>query len=343
MKRTSTVWLIYLLALVATTAAMGWVTHHTLQLEREEKLTALRAENERLALWRMESVLLPFVSSESSRDYSEWGSVEWGNRLSPGKGEFGEPGIPGDLFFTVRFGSPYVEEYFRCDSTGRFATGRSVTAEDPFEELQPAGSGGEDVAEFRIDVSRDALFEMTRKAREAFPLSMTVRNPWMDLPDLFEGPQQEAGELAQQSPGHFNPGPQQAQSLAQGPEQQKFRSTQEFERRMNNTGQNGSNFISQVAIANGFSNSVNSSPIGEDGAGPMTAFWLDDDLILARHVSVGNWEAVEGGILNQTAVTQALLTEVRDLFPNANLAPARSGTTDNPLALASLPLKLMPG
>lgn len=350
MNRTSTVWLIYLLALIATTAAMGWVTHHTLQLEREEKLTALRAENERLALWRMESVLLPFVSSESSRDYSEWGSREWGNTLKAGKGGGTELPNSGDLSFTVRFGSPYVAEHFRCDSTGRFATGRSVTAESLMEHTGMAEapglveSGREEVAAFRIDASREALFETTRKAREAFPLSTTVRNQWMAVPGIFEPEsfQQDADESAQESENQLNPGLQQ-QTLAFGPEQQQARSNQEFQRRLNNSGQNGANFISQVALANGFLNSSNAFPIGEDGAGPMTAFWLDDDLILARHVSRGSWEAVEGGILNQAAITQALLSEADGMFPEAMLAPTRSRRADNPLALASLPLQLIPG
>jgi hypothetical protein len=341
MKRTSTVWLIYLLALVATTAAMGWVTHHTLQLEREEKLTALRAENERLALWRMESVLLPFVSSESSRDYSEWGSFEWGNREHSGKSEAGEPTSPGDLVFTVRFGSPYVAEYFRCDSTGRFATGNSITVDTLAGAPLTPETEPDELASFGSDASREALFATTREAREAFPLSTTIRNRWMPVPEIFEPENPQQAE--NQSALPFDPGSQQVQTLALGPEQQRARSSQEFQRRMNNTGQNGSNFISQVAMANGFSNSANSSPIGEDGAGPMTAFWLDDDLILARHVSRENWEAVEGGILNQDAISQALLAEVRGMFPSAKLAPAESERVDNPLALASLPLKLIPG
>jgi signal transduction histidine kinase len=345
MKRTSTVWLIYVLVLVTTTAAMGWVTHHTLQLEREEKLTALRAENERLALWRMESVLLPFVSSESSRDYSEWGSLEWGNRLQPGKGEIGEPGSPGDLFFTVRFGSPYVAQYFRCDSTGRFATGRSVTAESIAGELMPPDLENDELASFGSESSRETLFATTRSAREAFPLSMTVRNRWMTVPEILEANALQQGEAGQfqQSAEQLDPGPQQVQTLAQGPEQQKARSNQEFQRRMNNTTQNGSNYVSQVAMANGFSNGDNAFPLGEDGAGPMTAFWLDKDLILARHVSQGSWEAVEGGILNQAAITQTLLAEVRGVFPEAKLTAVRSGQTGNPLSLASLPLQLIPG
>ena len=163
MKRTSTVWLIYLLALVATTAAMGWVTHHTLQLEREEKLTALRAENERLALWRMESVLLPFVSSESSRDYSEWGSFEWGNREHPGKSEAGEPASPGDLVFTVRFGSPYVAEYFRCDSTGRFATGNSIMVDTLAGAPMPPETEPGELRQRRF--SRGALRDDSRSPR----------------------------------------------------------------------------------------------------------------------------------------------------------------------------------
>ncbi|MDA1251788.1 MAG: HAMP domain-containing sensor histidine kinase [Planctomycetota bacterium] len=347
MKRTSTVWLIYVLALATTTAAMGWVTHHTLQLEREEKLAALRAENERLALWRMESVLLPFVSSESSRDYSEWGSLDWGN--SGRIDETGEFSSSGNLFFTVRFGSPYVARYFRCDSTGRFATGRSVVADPVAAEMpppeMPPPEMEPELSSLGSDTSRETLFATTRKARDAFPLSTTVRNPWTTFPVSSDddGTQQDGANPSEQSTDQLDSGPQEVQSLALGPKQQQERSNLEFQRRMNNTIQNGSNFVSQVALANGFSNSANASPIRRDGAGPMTAFWLDDELLLARHVSRGNWEAVEGGILKYEAIRKALLTEVRGMFPDAKLVSASSGLTGNPLALASLPLQLIPG
>lgn len=355
MKRTSTIWLTFLLSVAAMTAAMGWVTHHTLQLEHEERLSALRSENERLALWRMESILMPFVSSESSRDYSEWGTHEWAN--GDGRGEVPDAGSPGDLFFTVRFGSPFVAEYFRCDSTGRLVTGRSITpanllseGEEAIESAAPLLEGNsERLQKLESAGARGRLFDLTRKAREACPPLMTVRGSWLEFAP-FESDQtgrENTAEAANPSglAQTANAQPQQiaSQTLVLNREQQEARNTQEFQHRMNNSvGQNLGNFVSQTAIANGLLTD-NGFPIDQDGAGPMTAFWLNDELILARHTSNRSWEAVEGCILNQQAVREALLVGVGDMFPEATVEPIGPEETDSPLALASLPLRLVPG
>lgn len=64
---------LYGVLLVVMTAGMIAITNRLLTLERQEQISALRAENERLALWRIESQLLPIVLRESSRDYAdEW-------------------------------------------------------------------------------------------------------------------------------------------------------------------------------------------------------------------------------------------------------------------------------
>lgn len=63
--------LLYGVLLVLMTAGMIAITIRLLTLERQEQISALRAENERLALWRIDSQLLPIVLRESSRDYSD--------------------------------------------------------------------------------------------------------------------------------------------------------------------------------------------------------------------------------------------------------------------------------
>ena len=64
---------LYGVLLVLMTAGMVAITNRLLTLERQEQISALRSENERLALWRIESQLLPIVLRESSRVFSE----EW--------------------------------------------------------------------------------------------------------------------------------------------------------------------------------------------------------------------------------------------------------------------------
>lgn len=63
-------WL-YLVLLLFTMTVMSLVTHQLRMQERSEQLQSLTAENERLALWRIESKLLPLVIRESSRTYDD--------------------------------------------------------------------------------------------------------------------------------------------------------------------------------------------------------------------------------------------------------------------------------
>lgn len=106
MSRTSLVLGVLAVLAVGLLAALGWLTFQTLELERTEAASRQRAEEEervRLALWRMDSVLTPFVALENSRpadDYtalppgSQWkGSPELRSFLSLVRGHFElEPG-----------------------------------------------------------------------------------------------------------------------------------------------------------------------------------------------------------------------------------------------------------
>ncbi len=65
------VYWLYLLLLSLTMTVMSIVTHQLRMQERLDQLQSLTAENERLALWRIESKLLPLVIRESSRVYDD--------------------------------------------------------------------------------------------------------------------------------------------------------------------------------------------------------------------------------------------------------------------------------
>ncbi len=65
------VYLLYLLLLLFTVTVMSFVTQKLRKQERLEQVQSLAAENERLALWRLESKLLPLVIRESSRVYED--------------------------------------------------------------------------------------------------------------------------------------------------------------------------------------------------------------------------------------------------------------------------------
>lgn len=72
MKRSWTLWAIFAGCVVIVVAAMAWVSLTVLRLEEarvKSAQLALLEENTRLALWRMETMLAPFVAQENARPY----------------------------------------------------------------------------------------------------------------------------------------------------------------------------------------------------------------------------------------------------------------------------------
>ncbi|MGI5864702.1 MAG: ATP-binding protein [Myxococcales bacterium] len=77
----------------------------------------------------------------------------------------------------------------------------------------------------------------------------------------------------------------------------------------------------------------------------MVPVWIGDDLLLARRVHVDGVVRIQGSLLDWEGIRRWLLGEVRDLLPDAELAPLVDGadSTDASRQLASLPALLRPG
>lgn len=70
MNRPSHIWMVFGICLVLLLSAMGWVTWHTLRLERERQATAAEAQKQerlRLALWRLDFQASTLVIRENAR------------------------------------------------------------------------------------------------------------------------------------------------------------------------------------------------------------------------------------------------------------------------------------
>ena len=78
--------------------------------------------------------------------------------------------------------------------------------------------------------------------------------------------------------------------------------------------------------------------------GAFTPLWVKNELILARYVSINGDDYIQGCWLNWPHIHEWLLTGVRDLLPEADLAPELSPPDPaEGRTLASLPLRLIPG
>ncbi|MCK6491450.1 MAG: HAMP domain-containing histidine kinase [Planctomycetes bacterium] len=80
--------------------------------------------------------------------------------------------------------------------------------------------------------------------------------------------------------------------------------------------------------------------LGADEAGPVTARWLDGDLLLARRLRLDGAEAVGAAVVTWPPLAAELTAAIADLLPAARLHPARPGDAT---VLAALPVALDPG
>ncbi len=72
MMRPIVIWVAFVFCLAIVTAAMGWISHTVFRLESAEFHAVRQSENERLALWRMDSTLMPLITRESARPAYEY-------------------------------------------------------------------------------------------------------------------------------------------------------------------------------------------------------------------------------------------------------------------------------
>lgn len=282
---------IYAGLLVIMVAAMIGVTLRMRALERNEQRQALSAENERLALWRMESQLLPLILMESDRDYDHPRFLE-SDALAP---------------------PPEVSCYFRCDSAGSVEL--LGLAGDEFGGKSQSADSAE-IQELLASDFRNPLFFDTLEVSSGSPEILVVDD---------------------------EPNPAQKASISQIPNeelqlrQQASRSQNEFETRASNTMLMQQQFVNQGQRLTGFNFPVSTGPH------PMTAFWIDRHLYLARNLEGGKIQQAEGCLLDWEHLKPELLAVIRDLLPKADLEPLPPDEPGDHHTLATLPVRLIPG
>ena len=282
---------LYGVLLVIMTAGMIAITQRLLALEWHEQIASLRAESERLALWRIESHLLPIVLRESSRDYVYESAFEESDSRLP----------------------PEVLLLFRGDANETIVFA---------EKLASHVGKSENVVSKRGKESLNVLTQDIRDTR---------------FVEALRQPMGEQEAFAMMGNGTQKPSPtdntrgQSSTALVQ----QAARSQNEFLSRSRNSVQNSllMNERSQLAFA-----SSEAPPMM-----PMRAIWFDDRLYLARLTYEGKSQQAEGCRFDWPYLKAALIQQVIDLLPNADLVPLIPGASGDYHAIANLPLRLIPG
>jgi signal transduction histidine kinase len=169
MKRSWTLWLVFAGCAIIVLAAMAWVSMIVLQLEdagaRSGQL-ALLEENTRLALWRMESMLAPFIAQENARPYysyqaffpAERAYTRMLSRLEPN-----EILIPSPL---LKEGSSYVRLYFQLGPGGELSSPQIPTAQlnekavEGYSDDKQIEESTRRLKEFAGEIPRQALLDV---------------------------------------------------------------------------------------------------------------------------------------------------------------------------------------
>lgn len=379
MRRPWPLLVLFGVCLTGVLAAMAWVTVVAVDLDRREAVLAIEAEREeniRLALWRMESILIPLIAQENARSPLEFNALYTpadviANRSSPGKINASNAQsvlIPSPLLMRE---AEHIKLYFQVESNGEVVWGGQVTS--------PQAPTGEALAVVHrlygeidsIVKARQSLEQLKLWGDAAFffasaPMPTTTLKltdgQWttpgklnvLDIDNQL--PQYQAFENVQQQAASQEGAIKMAGRLGNTTSQQSIRNNAEFSQRLrmrdNAVILNNSNSY----LEQGVMNSVRGqAPAAIDleldsltsNLGEFTAIWGQGELILLRRVLDGAAGRVQGVWLDWPVLKKWLVGEVRDLLPEATVAPAQAGELDDGAGgyrvLAAAPIRLIPG
>lgn len=336
---------------------LGWVTLATLRLEEEQQ--AARGEAElharlRLALWRLDSYMIPELAREASRPFSHYNAIyapapifDWSLK----------PSVPG-----------------RCLEMSPL-----LNAELPdwvslhFSTAAEAGWWSPQVLSSTLQKKLPATLTEPQKdspQRQKLLKDLECNVPREDLlkrlpPATLDGIANSA-VLADDGPGRAQ-GRDQVRDQRWETQSPATQSLNEFNNRMNVYGSQD-NYRASQRTTNLNPLSQNSvigklTPNGEGllrpgggkaraetvRPGPMSAFWVesgskDERLVVARRVEVGNKAVAQGLLLNWPSLEKRLLEQIDDLFPEARLQPMADKAPPHPeRTMTALPVELDPG
>jgi len=333
MKRPWHIWIGFVLCLAVVLAAMGWLSLTALRLDRaaaearRQEAQAHRQtaweENIRLALWRMDWTLAPLVAQESARPYFVYSSFLPVNRAFSNmfneRGE-GERLIPSPLLEEV---SPNILVHFQFEPDGRL-TSPQLPIGTNRELAVPQHTTTEAIEKTQSQLARVAVLVNREKLLARLP-QRAPEPVAMVMSPLAQTPAQRLVQRQQRQADLENYG----------------RGAVEYNERNQAVRTN-----TNVLVQNQASNTLNDVLFLSTDVGGvlMTPLRIDGELILARRVSAGGREYVQGCLLDWPAIKTFLLETVEDLLPEADLEPVLAVRPEGEARmLAALPVRLLPG
>ncbi len=377
--RPAVIWCVVLSCLVVLLAAMGWVTGHTLRLEKsrqEADLTAARQEQMRLAMYRLDLAANGLVIRENARpvqDYQAFHAADSVYNKAYAQVPKGEVLVPSPLLA----GMPDdVLLHFQVNANGRLTSPQAPDgnardlAESGYSETEKLALADGRLAELRrvlpLAASPQVLSIVPTAACAAWSSQNgSIAGNWRKNPPqearipgvspsnvealwTFNSLPPSAGEVPalpqpaqRMETGHLPQGDNDANLRNRNAVQQKTQTlTAPLARKEVMSAKTGQPDKTAAQKAD-------AAPVMADRVQPLQGFWLDGRLLLTRSATVDGQASVQGAWLDWEKLRRAWLLQVRDLLPGAALeaAPlaAQASIADDPFRLAMLPVKLLPG
>jgi signal transduction histidine kinase len=304
-KRPWHAWFLYGLSLAVAIAALGWLTASALRLERNETATRARSERDervRLALWRMDTRVMPLVAQEAARKYDTYSTTS----AQPLSG-------PSD-YVVLHFEVSADGVWHSPEYPGEQGQRAAVVARDNIDE------GLAQLALLEKTLDRDKLLKkLPHEALSSVALAATSTMPPLkpteDDPFADNTPPAGAKVAAKQGSDDF------------------------LKRQAANISNVASNFVQQRAPQ--FEQPASRQP-ATVSEGMTRGLWVGDQLLLARRVNIADLVLLQGCLLDWKKLQRDLRAEVADLIDQFTLQPLSDAPNgDGSFALATLPVRLV--
>jgi signal transduction histidine kinase len=343
-------------ALIAGLVAggLGWATSAALRLEQEQleqRIEAEYASRIRLALWRLDGLLSPYLAREDSRPFNHYSALfapQAAFRANLAACNAGEVLEPSPLLSAEL--PEWMHLHFQAEAPARWSSPQ-VPSADVLKLLGrqqppvPLPNATEErrklLAQLGEDLSAADLLAAARdRAQPA-----TLRDSTLVV---HRGPPESSNQAL--LPGNLAqlPDPQNSSEYVTRSGQRaqiyNYQQPQRFNKDLavNNSMDNGANWMqaNPASQVHGTEVLVNLSP--------LVPLWLpsqagEDRLQVVRLVRIDKREFVQGILLDVPALQELLARQVEDLFPGARVLPMREREPPQPeRTMTALPFQLEP-
>jgi signal transduction histidine kinase len=333
---------------------LGWATSAAVRLEQEQldqRAEAEYASRIRLALWRLDGLLSPYLARENTRPFDHYSTLFAppaafrANLVACNVGEVLEPSplLHADL-------PEWMCLHFQAEAPGRWSSPQVPSADlvkllgrqkPPVPHPNTTGERRHLLEQLGEDLSAAALLAAARDHAQPATLrdsTLVVRRGVPDAANKDLLPVNPNQQPDQQMSSEFQ------QRSVQKAQMYNYQQPQRFNKDLavNNSVDNGANWMqgNPATLVHGTEVLVNLSP--------LVSLWLpsrvgEDRLLVVRLVRIENREFCQGILLDVPALQELLAQQVQDLFPGARVLPMREREPSQPeRTMTALPFQLEP-